>query len=165
LYDAASHAAERLGAAGAEADAAGGEDGSWLRQCKTVALGCLGRAVERFGPRIDDQQEILACLSDQVIGIFAAESAALRARHNAGGHGGDLMARMSTQAAEDTAGNVRDRAVQILAAVEDGARLSRDVAGVQVLLALPPRDGFAVRRAVAEHVIERGYDLGLPSSP
>jgi len=164
LFDAAFRAAERLGAVSGAVEAAGGEDGSRLSHCKTVALGCLGRAVQRFGPKIDDQQEILACLSDQMIGIFAAESAALRVRQNAGGHGGDLMARISTQAAEDIAAYVRDRAVRILAAVEDGAELSRDVAGVRTLLAIPPRDGFAARRAVAEIVIEGGYGLGLPSN-
>ena len=163
LFDAASRAAERLSAVSGAVDAVGREDGSRLSHCKTVALGCLGRAVQRFGPKIDDQQELLACLSDQMIGIFAAESAALRTQQNAGGHGGDLMARISTQAAEDIAAYVRDRAVRILAAVEDGAELSRDVAGVRTLLALPPRDGFAVRRAVAEDVIEGGYGLGLPS--
>ena len=164
LFDAASRAAERLSAVSGAVDAVGREDGSRLSHCKTVALGCLGRAVQRFGPKIDDQQEILACLSDQMIGIFAAESAALRVRQNAGGHGGDLMARISTQAAEDIAAYVRDRAVRILAAVEDGAELSRDVAGVRTLLAIPPRDGFAARRAVAEIVIEGGYGLGLPSN-
>ena len=162
LFDAAFRAAESIGTTGGAVEAAGGD--TWLGHGKTVALGCLGRAAERFGPKIDDQQEILACLSDQMIGIFAAESAALRARQNADGHGGDLMARISTQAAEDIIGCVRDRAVRILAAVEDGPRLSRDVAGVHALLARPPHDGFAARRAVAEQVIEGGgYGLGLPS--
>jgi hypothetical protein len=56
----------------------GGDAGAdALSRMKTIALACLGRAVDRFGNEVGEQQEVLAWLSDLIITVFAVESGLL----------------------------------------------------------------------------------------
>lgn len=161
LLDAARRAAAQLGEGAAPEEGRGG----FLARAKAVALACLGRAVDRHGPTFDEPQEILACLSDQLIEIFAAESGVLRAESGAGAPGGPLMAEIARLAVGEMGRRLENLAIEMLAAIEDGPQLERDVAGVRRLLAVPPPRPLGVRRSIAEHVLERGeYPLGLPAA-
>jgi Acyl-CoA dehydrogenase, C-terminal domain len=56
-----------------------GAEKALLRNVKDAFLALLGAAVQRFGAKVKDEQEILIALSDVAIGAFALESAVLRA--------------------------------------------------------------------------------------
>ncbi|HEX9247662.1 MAG TPA: acyl-CoA dehydrogenase family protein [bacterium] len=162
LRDAAKAAAEGLGRAGGGSDAPASDR---LARVRTVTLACLGRAVDRLGPDLEEHQEVLAALSDQMIELFAAESAVLRAAMGAGSGGGGLMADLALAGAGEMAGRLRTLAIEVLTAVEDGPQLARDLAGIGDLLEETPSDMLALRRSIADRVLEGGgYPLGLPAA-
>lgn len=134
-------------------------------RARTVVLACLGLAVDRYGAALDDHQEILGWLSQQIIHLFAVESGLLRARQTTGSHWGSLAAEMARDAAGELGPHVEQLAVRILSAIEDGAALDRDLAGVRALLERRPLNTLAARRAIADRVAEAGgYPMGLPSA-
>jgi hypothetical protein len=134
-----------------------------LPRAKTVLLACLGRAMDRWGAALDDQQEVLGWLSDQIIQLFALESGSLRARQAAGTHWEPLMREIVREAAGDVAPEMARLAARVLGGIEDGADLDRDLAGVRVLLGGRPANTIVARRAIADRVIDAGgYPLGLP---
>jgi alkylation response protein AidB-like acyl-CoA dehydrogenase len=164
LVDAAQRACANLAAAAVEpaapVPASSPED--VLPHAKTVLLACLGRAMDRWGAALDEQQEVLGWLSDQIIQLFAVESGALRARQAAGAHWGPLMREMVADATVDLAPEMARLAARVLGAAEDGAALDRDLAGVHALLGGRPSNTVATRRAIADRVTEAGgYPLGL----
>jgi len=166
LLDAARHAADTLGQAATGPTPPGGESdpADVLSRMKTVALACLGRAIERFGKEVTEQQEVLAWLSDLIITVFAVESGVLRARQNGGASGDGLMARIGALAAAEALPSFADAAARIVVAAEGTAGARQTLAGVQRLLATTPVDPVAGPRAVAESVLEMGgYRLGLPA--
>ena len=50
---------------------------------KKVVLLVAGTAMQRFGEKLQDEQEVLTYLADMLIDTYAAESALLRARRTA----------------------------------------------------------------------------------
>ena len=58
-----------------------------LANLKKVFLVVSGAAVQRFGEKLKDEQEVLLALADVAIQAFAAESALLRAEKTAAGRG------------------------------------------------------------------------------
>jgi butyryl-CoA dehydrogenase len=136
-----------------------------LARAKTVVLACLGVAVDRCGATLNDHQEILGWLSEQMIHVFAVESGLLRARQAAGSHWGTLAAEMARDAAGELGPGVEQLATRILSAIEDGATLDRDLAGVRALLENRPLNTLTARRAIADRVAEAGgYPMGLPTA-
>lgn len=165
LVDAAQRAcatlAEAANGRGSNAPASSPEE--VLPRAKTVLLACLGRAMDRWGAALDDQQEVLGWLSDQIIQLFAVESGSLRARQAAGTHWEPLMREIVREAAGDLAPEMARLAARVLGGIEDGADLDRDLAGVRVLLGGRPANAIVARRAIADRVIDAGgYPLGLP---
>jgi alkylation response protein AidB-like acyl-CoA dehydrogenase len=158
------NAAQR--AAAGLAEAASGRyapEADALARAKSVVLACLGRAVDRHGAGLDDHQEILGWLSEQIIQVFAVESAVLRARQAAGSHWGSLMGALASEAVGELGPRLERLAVSILSALEDEAPLNRDRAGVRALLEELPHNTLTARRAIADRVLEaEGYPLGLP---
>ena len=70
----------RLSAAAAEAPSGPfGAEKALLRNLKDAFLVLAGAAVQRFGGKVKDEQETLIALADVAIGVFAIESAVLRA--------------------------------------------------------------------------------------
>ena len=53
-----------------------------LRNLKKVFLLLLGNSVEKFGPKIEERQQVLLSLSDMLIEIYFSESAILRTEKN-----------------------------------------------------------------------------------
>jgi alkylation response protein AidB-like acyl-CoA dehydrogenase len=56
-----------------------GAEKALLRNLKDAFLVLVGAAVQRFGGKVKDEQETLIALADVAIGVFAIESAVLRA--------------------------------------------------------------------------------------
>jgi butyryl-CoA dehydrogenase len=70
----------RLSAAAAEVPSGPfGAEKALLRNLKDAFLVLAGVAVQRFGAKVKDEQEALIALADVAIGVFAIESAVLRA--------------------------------------------------------------------------------------
>jgi alkylation response protein AidB-like acyl-CoA dehydrogenase len=127
---------------------------------KKVALMVLGTAMQTYGEKLTDEQEVLTLAADIIIDVFAAESVLLRAdslplkAQTAGGiH--EAVARVFVA---DAAARVEIAARTALAAMSEGDTLRTLLAALRRILKVTPVNTVALRRQIAEAVVERkGY--------
>jgi alkylation response protein AidB-like acyl-CoA dehydrogenase len=121
---------------------------------KKVALMVLGTAMQTYGDKLTDQQELLMLAADIIIDVFAAESVLLRAARMPQHH-----AALGVAAAEvyiaDAAGRVEIAARSSLAAMTEGDTLRTLLAALRRLLKPAPINTVARRRQIADVIIER----------
>jgi alkylation response protein AidB-like acyl-CoA dehydrogenase len=121
---------------------------------KKTALMVLGTAMQTFGDKLTDQQEILTLIADVIIDVFAAESVLLRAAQP-----GQRNAALATAAAEvyitDAAGRVEIAARSALAAMAEGDTLRTLLAALRRILKTSPVNTVARRRQIADAIVER----------
>ena len=125
---------------------------------KKVALAVLGLALQTYGDKLSDQQEVLSLTADILIDTYAAESATLRAR--AASEGGITGAELQVEAARahvnDAAMRIDTAARSALAAMADGDTLRTHLAALRRLLKVTPINTVAIRRRLADAAVERG---------
>ncbi len=118
---------------------------------KKVALMVLGTAMQTYGAKLGDEQEVLTRTADIVMDVFAAESGLLRA----GAAGGPLHQAAAQVLVHDAAGRVELAAREALAAMTEGDMLRTLLAALRRLLKVAPINTVALRRQVADAVAER----------
>jgi alkylation response protein AidB-like acyl-CoA dehydrogenase len=134
-------------------------EGRMLRGAKQVAVMCLGRAAERFGQALVEEQEILADFADIAMETYALESAIVRARKRAGAGGVEKAAleEMVVRCfAHDSLDRVAVSARRLLAGVFDGEALSSCLSVLDRCTARETVNTIALRRRIAIAAIERG---------
>jgi alkylation response protein AidB-like acyl-CoA dehydrogenase len=124
---------------------------------KKAALLVFGTAMQTYGEKLADQQEILSTAADIVIDVFAAESATLRAAA--------MVESVSHAAARvlvnDAAARVEMAARTALAGMAEGDSLRALRAALSRLLGTTPSNTIALRQQIAEAVLSRpGYLFG-----
>ena len=123
---------------------------------KKVALMVLGTAMQTYGEKLAEEQEVLSWTSDIIADVFAAESAVLRALAAAA----PLHADVAAVIVNDGAGRVEIAARAALAAMADGDTLRTLLAALRRVLKITPVNTVALRRRIAAAVVEkRGYPL------
>jgi len=125
---------------------------------KKVALVVLGRAVETYGQKLNDEQEILSYAADIVIDAYAAESAVLRARAatTAAHPHADLHDAAARTFVNDAAQRVNATARNALASMLDGDPLRVLLEASRRLLEKVPVNTVALRRRLADASVARG---------
>ena len=125
---------------------------------KKVALMVLGTAMQTYGQKLNDEQEVLGYAADIMIDTYAAESAVLRAR--AAGAAAHPHAGLHEAAARtfvnEAALRVEGAARNALAAMADGDTLRVLLAALRRILKVTPINTVALRRRLAEASVERG---------
>jgi alkylation response protein AidB-like acyl-CoA dehydrogenase len=130
---------------------------------KKTSLMVFGLAMQTFGTKLTDEQEVLMHLADITIDVFSAESAALRAQaaSAAGGSRASLHVDAARVFVNDAALRIDASARQALAATVDGDTLRTMLAALRRLLKVTPINTVAARRRLADATVERGgYPLG-----
>jgi len=145
---------------------AGGVLGDELRAIasfKKTSLMVLGLAMQTFGTKLTDEQEVLMHLADIAIDVFSAESAVLRAlaASNAKAPRAALHVDAARVFVNDAAMRIDASARQALAATVDGDTLRTMLAALRRLLKVTPINTVAARRRLADATVERG---GYPLS-
>jgi hypothetical protein len=125
---------------------------------KKVALMVLGTAMQTYGEKLTDEQEVLGYTADIVIEIFAAESAVLRARQAlASGHSQAALHEAAARVFTNDAGQRIDSAAKsALAATADGDTLRTLLAALRRVLKVTPINTVVLRRTLADAVTSRG---------
>ncbi|MEP7353240.1 MAG: acyl-CoA dehydrogenase family protein [Acidobacteriota bacterium] len=124
-----------------------------LSNAKKVALLLLRVAGAKLGGKLEDHQEIAAAFTDILIQIFAMESATLRAAKAKR----EQMWIITGVFTDDALGAIETRARMVLAACcEDEVELKRHLDAVHRLVDRPVLDTIALRRQIAERVLEAG---------
>jgi alkylation response protein AidB-like acyl-CoA dehydrogenase len=129
---------------------------------KKVALMVLGTAMQTYGEKLGDEQEILSLGADIIIDVYAAESAVLRARSARSAPSSQSAAALHADAAtvfvNDAAARVEIAARTALAAMSEGDMLRTLLAALRRVMKVTPVNTVALRRRVADAVVERkGY--------
>jgi hypothetical protein len=121
---------------------------------KKVSLMVLGTAMQTYGDKLAEQQEILSGAADIIIDVYAAESAVLRAGQTATG----LHADAAAVCVNDAGGRVEIAARNALAAMADGDMLRTLLAALRRVMKVTPVNTVALRRRLADAVAaQKGY--------
>jgi hypothetical protein len=118
---------------------------------KKVALMVLGTAMQTYGDKMGDEQEVLMAAADIAIDAFAAESALLRAAAAAA----PLHQAAARVYINDAAMRVEAAAKTALAAMAEGDALRTLLAALRRLLKVTPINTIVLRRSLADASVER----------
>ena len=125
---------------------------------KKTALMVFGMALQTYGTKVADQQEVLMHIADILMDVFAAESAVLRAL--AASAAADARAALHVDAARvfvnDAALRIDASARQALAAMVDGDTLRMTLSALRRLSKTTPVNTAALRRRIADEAVARG---------
>jgi alkylation response protein AidB-like acyl-CoA dehydrogenase len=127
---------------------------------KKVVLMLAGTAMQRYGEKLQDEQEVLTYLADVLIDTYAAESALLRAQRSLADS--RATAALQSDAASvyvhEAAGRIELAARHCLAAMGEGDTLRTQLAALRRLLKVTPANTVAMRRRLADAMVQKsGY--------
>ncbi|MDQ3011832.1 MAG: acyl-CoA dehydrogenase family protein [Acidobacteriota bacterium] len=135
------------------ADTALASERAAVSAMRKVSLMVLGTAMQTYGEKLTDEQEILTLSADIIIDLFAAESVLLRAA--AAGARPELYHAAARVFIHDAAERVETAARTALGAMAEGDTLRTLLAALRRLLKVQPVNTVALRRVIADAVIER----------
>jgi alkylation response protein AidB-like acyl-CoA dehydrogenase len=123
---------------------------------KKIALLTAGVAFRRFMNELENQQEVLAGISDIVMDAYAMESAVLRTEKLlAGGRGGNARD-MTAVLARDAMIRAETAARTVLASCSEGDPLRMNLSFLRRLARFDPVNPVALRREIAGRLIAAG---------
>jgi hypothetical protein len=120
---------------------------------KKVALMVLGTAMQTYGQKLTDEQEILCAAADILIDIYAAESAVLRAREAAGRPDAALHEAAARTFVNDATQRIQAAATNALAGMAEGDSLRTLLAALRRVLKATPINTVALRRTLADATV------------
>jgi alkylation response protein AidB-like acyl-CoA dehydrogenase len=125
---------------------------------KKTALMVFGVAMQTYGQKLTDEQEVLMHLADITIDVFSAESATLRAEAASAQkiQRSALHADAARVFVNDAAMRIEASARQALAAMSDGDTLRTMLAALRRVMKVTPVNTVAMRRRLADATVERG---------
>ena len=129
---------------------------------KKIALMVIGTAMQTYGEKMADEQEVLTAAADIVIDAYGSESALLRAAQASGPPAPSERQRVEGlhEAAarvfiNEAAMRVEASAKTALAAMAEGDTLRTLLAALRRLLKVTPVNTVALRRQLADATVER----------
>ena len=127
---------------------------------KKTALMVFGLAMQTYGQKLTDEQEVLMHLADIAIDVYSAESATLRAQAASARQlpRASLHVDAARVFVNDAAMRIEASARQALAAMVEGDTLRMTLAALKRLLKVTPINTVAARRRLADETVTRaGY--------
>jgi alkylation response protein AidB-like acyl-CoA dehydrogenase len=128
-----------------------------LGMAKKIFLMTGSLAVQKFGMKLEQEQEVLRRLADMMISVYAMESALLRTRKMAARSGeakAETAAAMTTVFVHDEFSKIENWAKEVLAAIETGDMLRTQLSILKKLTRRTPVNVIGLKRQVAAKVIE-----------
>ncbi len=134
------------------------DEGRAVSAFKKVALMVIGTAMQTYGEKLTDQQELLGYAADIFIDTYASESAVLRARQAmANGHAQSALHEAAARTfVNDAAQRVEMAARSALAAMAEGDTLRTLLAALRRVLKVQPVNTVALRRRLADAALASG---------
>src|SRR4030043_282147 len=130
-----------------------------VEMSKKIALFVAGAAVQKYMMKLEEEQEILASISDIVIEVFAMESALLRAMKSIekfGDEKSEIQKAMGKVYVNDAFNRVESFAKQAFAAIAEGDILRTQLSPLKKLTRFTPVNTIGLRREIADSVIKMG---------
>jgi alkylation response protein AidB-like acyl-CoA dehydrogenase len=125
---------------------------------KKVVLMVAGSAMQRFGTKLEQEQEVLSYLADILIDTYAAESAVLRAKAaiTSKASNAELHQDAASVSVNEAAGRIELAARSALAAMADGDVLRTQLAALRRLMKITPVNTVTMRRTLADATVAKG---------
>jgi hypothetical protein len=120
-----------------------------IANAKKIGLFLLGVAYEKFRDKIEEQQEVLARITDVLMNAYAVESAQLRACKSGFENASDMAAVFT----EDAMTAIESTARTVLAACSEGDALRANLAVLRRFARRDPANLIALRRKIAARFI------------
>jgi alkylation response protein AidB-like acyl-CoA dehydrogenase len=136
-----------------------GAERKLVSNAKKITVLMLGAAAQKYMTTIQDEQEVLAAITDLMMETYAMESALLRVLkkvEKSGEQANELYIDMVKVFINDAMRRVADSATNILAAIAEGDALRTQLAALKRLTKLTPINTFALRRKISDAVVEMG---------
>ena len=128
-----------------------------IANAKKIGLLVLGIAYQKFLGAIEEQQEVVASITDILMNAYALESALLRARKIArGGRNAENSAEMAAVFAQEAMDTIDQAARTVLAACSEGDALRMNLAVLKRFTKYEPVNAIGLRRNIAARLIEAG---------
>jgi alkylation response protein AidB-like acyl-CoA dehydrogenase len=137
----------------------GSEDARLVENAKKTALLTLGIAYQKFGAALEEQQEVLASITDIAMNAFAMESVYLRAQKLAKLGKGEIAADVSSVFLREAMEIVESAGRNALAASSEGDNLRTNMAVLKRFTKFEPVNAIAARRRIAERLLAAGRYL------
>jgi hypothetical protein len=116
---------------------------------KKIALLAAGVAFQRFLTDLENQQEVLAGISDIIMDAYGIESALLRAEKLVSRGRGEHASEVTAVFARDAMGRIENLARAVLAASSEGDALRTQLAFLRRFTKYEPANTVALRRRIA----------------
>jgi alkylation response protein AidB-like acyl-CoA dehydrogenase len=129
----------------------------FLAGAKKLVFFLSGVAGRRFGPKIADEQEVLAPISDVISQIYLGESAVLRAlKTRLRSRQKPVQTDLALLFVNESAERIEAAARRVLEACVEQNEFAAQLKTVRRLLPWPPLNSVALRRQVAQQICTRG---------
>ena len=126
-----------------------GGGGDLPSNAKKIGLFLLGVAYQKFSDKIEDQQEVVAGITDVLMNGYAMDSALLRAQKS----GRENAADMATVFAAEAMDQIVATARTVLAACSEGDTLRTHLAALRRFAKREPVNSIGLRRKIAERLL------------
>jgi hypothetical protein len=126
-----------------------------IENAKKIGLFVLGLAYQKYQGVIEEQQEIVAAITDILMNCYALESALLRSRKCGRENANDMAAVFASEAMEA----IHAAARTVAAGCSEGDALRANLTVLQRLASLEPVNTIGLRRGISARLIQRGHYL------
>lgn len=130
----------------------GSGESDLITNAKKIGLFLLGTAYQRFGDKIEEQQEVMAGITDVLMNGFAMESAVLRAHKSQRENAADMAAVFSSDAMDAIEMSART----VLATCAEGDELRTNLAILRRFTKRDAMDTIALQRRIAARLLDAG---------
>lgn len=129
-----------------------------VEQAKKIAVYAANQAIQKHMADLRNQQQILTCLADMIIGVYAMDSTVARTQQLLDDQGFEAIAlqRKATRLyAAQTFNEIRMWAQELLCNIARGDKLTTHLDALEKLSVTPRVSTVRLRRDIAEVVIDR----------
>jgi alkylation response protein AidB-like acyl-CoA dehydrogenase len=126
---------------------------SLVHNAKRIALLTLGLAQQKFGAKLEQQQEIIMNLSDIIMEVFAMESSLLRSRKLAASGAGVNAADACAVYLRDAIARIELSSRTVLSACDQDEELRRNLSRLRGYASHDPVNAIALRRQIAGRLL------------
>ena len=129
-----------------------------VKRMKKAILMVAGKAAMTFGPKLDDEQEILMNIADMVIETYVAESTILRTQKlisKTGESANQLYINMTRSYLNLAMKRLKNAGDEAIACFADGDELKVMLMGMKRFTKMDPYNMKEIRRSIASEMIEQ----------
>ncbi len=129
-----------------------------LKNLKKAVLMVAGKAAEKFGPKLNDEQEILMHIADMLIEVYALESTILRTEKLIDKLGDDkaqLYKQMTSLYLHEAVQKIRNHGEEAVACFAESDELKVLLMGMKRFTKANPENTKILRRSIADHMIKQ----------